>query len=235
MATCPEIEVRGQELCVSFPGGISICAQVPSIEGPTPDVLSRALVGQAASALGPLQPIFDIIGAVLALSDFATAIPEAILTLDPDLLTEPLEELAEKVATLLRMIPQLSVPILILDLVDAIINYLNGLLDFLSTLENQQLEAEYSRGIAVSYNLSVLLAAVECAEEHIISQLGNMAEGAKTIDSFIATINLFGSLVPNMPVIPSFGDIGDDVSSIREGIEELIELLETARDLIPLP
>ncbi len=235
MATCPEIEVRGQELCVTFPGGISICAQVPSIEGPTPDVLSRALVGQAASALGPLQPIFDIIGAIIALNDFAIAIPEAILTLDPGLLTEALEELAEQVAKLLQMVPQLSVPLLVLDLVDAIINYLNGLLDFLTTLENQQLEIDASRVVAETYSLPELLAAVTCAEDHIVSQLGNMAEGAKTIDNFIAIINLFGSLVPGMPIIPSFGDIGDDVSTIREAIEELIELLEDARDLIPLP
>jgi hypothetical protein len=233
MATCPEIEVRGQELCVTFPGGITICAQVPSIEAPTPDVLSRALVGQAASALGPLQPIFDIIGAIIAINDFATAVPQ-ILT-DPDALTEPLEELAEKVAKLLQMIPQLSVPFLVLDLVDAIISYLNGLLAFLTTLENQELEIEASRTVAQLYGLSELLAAVTCAEEHITAQLANMGEGAATIDNFIAIINLFGSLVPGMPEIPSFGDLGDDVSSAKAAIEELIALLNAVRDLIPIP
>ena len=80
---------------LTLPGGVSI----EHLE----------LVEVIQPALTPLMPFFDILETVLALFDAVKAVPDTIgPPPDPTALAEALQKVAEKVVSLLRLVPQLS-------------------------------------------------------------------------------------------------------------------------------
>lgn len=229
---CVEVEVRNQELCVTFPGGARVCAQYPTAGGPTPLQLSKQLMAQCSAVLAPLTPIFDIIGALLAIKDFASAVPELIT--NPGAVVEAVANLIEKVAKLAALIPQLSVPLMILGLIDLIIAYLDGVSEVLSGLAEQEERIAESLAIAEEQALDELADAVACANEQVAAQMANLQAGAGPVDELIEVINVFVSLVPGLPEIPSIGSLPDDVGEAAEAIEDLVAVLQAARDAIPI-
>ena len=78
-ADCAVITVVDGTKCISFPGGAEICMTVPSAVPVTESEQLSALFGQLNSALAPLQPVFNIIEAILAIFKCICA----IATLNP--------------------------------------------------------------------------------------------------------------------------------------------------------
>ena len=109
-----------------------ICLELPEI----PDPFNLTLPGGAQiehinlmeviqPALTPLVPIFDIIDTVVAVFNCIKAIPDTLgPPPDPTVLAACLPDLAEKVAKLLKLIPQLSIPLTIVGLIDLVIDTL---------------------------------------------------------------------------------------------------------------
>ena len=76
---CVGVTQGGGTKCISFPGGAEICASVPSVLPVGSGEQALDLLGKLNTALAPLQPIFNIIDAALALFECA----KATATLDP--------------------------------------------------------------------------------------------------------------------------------------------------------
>jgi hypothetical protein len=89
--------------------------------------LSKQLMAQANAALAPLVPVFNVIDTVLALFQAVKAIPDAITHLDPTKITDALPDVAQKASKLLAIVPQLSVPLMIVGLIDVLLAFLGGL------------------------------------------------------------------------------------------------------------
>jgi len=230
MADCVDIEVRNRELCIRFPGGSRICASPPGIVGPTEDELAQILMAQVSPALAPLQPIFDLIGALVAVKDFAEAVPQILV--DPSALVEATADLVEKVTSLAAILPPLSVPVLIVDLITTLLKYLEGTLAQLQLLVEQQERINAARETAVEEELSELLAGVECAEQQLEGLLESLQDGAGPINNLLEVINAVASLA-GLPEIAPFS-ISGTISESVEAIEGLVETLTAARDAIPL-
>ena len=98
---------------------LPICIEIPEI----PDPFSLTLPGGVSiehinlmeviqPALTPLVPVFNIIDTVVAVFNCIKAIPDSLgPPPDPTALAACLPDLAEKVDKLLKLIPQLSLPL----------------------------------------------------------------------------------------------------------------------------
>src|ERR1044071_8208187 len=135
---CVELTVQPQSLSVICPGGSSLDAELPDVGVPDPMELSKQLLAQANAALAPLGPVFNLIDVALALFNAVKAIPDAISHLDPSKITDALPDLANKAARVAAIVPQLSVPLMILGLIDTLLSFLGGLSGQLRAIIDQQ-------------------------------------------------------------------------------------------------
>lgn len=106
---------------------LPICIEIPEIPDPFGLTLPGGvqiehinLMEVIQPALTPLVPLFDIIDTIVAVFNCIKAIPDTLgPPPDPTVLAACLPDLAEKVAKLLKLIPQLSLPLLIVGLIGA--------------------------------------------------------------------------------------------------------------------
>ena len=97
---------------------LPICLEIPEIPDPFAITLPGGVtieqinLAQAIQpALTPLVPFFDVIDAIVAVFNCVKAIPDTLgPPPDPTALAVCIPELGEKVAKLLRLLPQLSLP-----------------------------------------------------------------------------------------------------------------------------
>jgi hypothetical protein len=232
---CIDVDVVPGEVCISFPGGAEICATLPDIVPPQPDKFMRALFGQVNAALAPLQPIFNIIDAVVAVFECV----KAISTLDPVEILNCIPNLADKVAKLLNLIPQLSLVALIAGLLEVVIYYLRGTknqilraIELLTRLLDAETAATRPGNIALARVLP-------CALDDLDKLLQWQNEGNKPINRLIGVINLFLEVIGlERFKIPCIGSLLADLDALEAAlslIDLLIELLEIIRLAIPIP
>jgi len=227
---CDAIPSGQFDLCVTFPGGATVCSVT---EGFPPSALQlvRSMLGQANSALAPLQPIFDIIGTVSALFDCVKAIPDSLgPPPDPTAIAECIPALTEKIENLLALLPQLSVPLMIVGLLDVLILMLDAIISELNSVI--ALLARITRARAVP--APGLAAIIDCGERTATAQLSNIEGLFASINPMIEVINTLGSLA-GLSEIPSFeGGLGEDPGAAIAPIEAIRDTLSSLRDAIPV-
>jgi hypothetical protein len=227
---CRALDEYPEDLCVALPGGAIICAQANGLP-PSLYALARGLLGQASSALAPLTPIFDIIEAIVGLLECVKAIPDALgPPPDPSKLTSCIPNLVEKVNKLLRLLPAFSVPVLIRDILNALIVACNGAIVELEAIQTMLNNIATARSIG---NLS-LLEAIDCEERSVAVEMDNLTRAFGAINSMIELLNSLGSLI-GFPEIPTIGGSGFDPALAIEGLQTTVETLTVLRDSIPLP
>jgi len=193
-------------------------------------MLAKQLMAQSSAALAPLNPIFDIIGAVVAIKDFADAVAS-----NPFSVASAVRNLANKVDQLLSLIPQLSVPLMILTHVDLVLAYLQGLSAELDAMALQEASIAASLEVAEQQNLAVLSDVAACAGLQLQAQLSNLKAGAGPVDGLIEVLNTFVSLVPGIPQIPSLGMAnGGSVAEAKDAVSQAVVVLTVVRNSIPI-
>lgn len=228
---CIDLKVTSQELCVTFPGGAEMCVQIPGVPDPT-DV-SKQLLAQANAALAPLVPVFDIIDAIIALFKCVKAIPDSLgPPPDPTKLAECIPDLAEKIDKLLKLIPQLSIPVLIAGLIDVLLFYLEGLRGQLEAIIAHQARLLAAATRAAELGNVQLRTVVDCANASMDAYLQNLNEGMKPFNRLVALLNLFLQLAGLSP-IPDFKNLGDDAEAALAPLDAVIDSLKTVRAGLP--
>ena len=228
---CIDLKVTSQELCVTFPGGSEMCVQIPGVPDPT-DV-SKQLLAQANAALTPLVPVFNIIDAILALFKCVKAIPDSLgPPPDPSKLAGCIPDLAAKANKLLKLIPQLSIPLMIVGLIDVLITFLEGIRGQLKAIIDAQVRIAQAAARAAELGNAKLALVVDCANANIEAQMKSIGEGAAPVNRFIGVINLFMSLAGLEP-LPNLANLGTDAQAALEPIDLIIDQLKTARSAIP--
>jgi len=228
---CIDLKVTSQELCITFPGGAEMCVQIPGVPDPT-DV-SKQLLAQANAALTPLVPVFNIIDAILALFKCVKAIPDSLgPPPDPTKLAECIPDLAEKIDKLLKLIPQLSIPVLIAGLIDVILFYLEGLRGQLKAIIAAQVRIAAAATRAAELGNVQLRTVVDCATGAMDAYLQNLNEGMKPLNRLVGLLNLFLQLA-GLPTIPDLANLGDDAEAALAPLDAVIESLKTVRAGLP--
>jgi hypothetical protein len=230
---CVAVAVTPQTLSITFPGGASLDAQLADVGIPDPMQLSKQLMAQANAALAPLSPVFNIIDVALALVEAVKAIPEAISHLDPGRITDALPDLANKAGKLLALVPQLSVPLMILGLIDTLLLFFAGLALQLRAIIDQQIRIQQAENRAAELGNAQLQVVANCSKHHVDAQLDSLAASVAPVNRLIALINVFCQLAGLGP-LPGLSDLGRDVQAALAPLEETARRLRQLRDAIPI-
>lgn len=230
---CVELTVTPQRLSVIVPGGASLDPELPDFGPADPMRLAKQLLAQANAALAPLGPVFDLIDVGLALVEAVKAIPDAISHLDPGKITDALPELAQKAGKLAPLVPQLSVPLLVVGLIDTLLAFLDGLAVQLRALINQQARIQKAADRAALLGNAQLQAVADCSRHHVDAQLQSLSESLAPVNRFIALLNVFGQLAGLGP-LPALSSLGADPAAALPPIADTAKLLQQLRAAIPL-
>jgi hypothetical protein len=223
----------GERLCVTFPGGATVCAPFSDARIPSPDELMSALLGPVNAALAPLTPIFNVIDVLAAVVNCVEAMEKALgPPPDPSKLAKCLPDLAKKLAKLLKLVPQLSIPVLIGGLLDVLIAYLIGLRAQLLTLIRQEIRILRAQTRALAIGSVALRTVSDCASGDVDNYLVNMNANAQPIGRLILVINALLELAGLEP-LPTPADLGADAQKALAPLDEAISILQTVRQGFP--
>jgi len=217
-----------------------VCADLPPIPNPLELIMPGGITIERVNLmevlhalLAPLMPIFKIIDIIAAIINCLQAVPQ-ILT-DPMAIGECLQELAEKLGQILRMLPQLSIPYLIIGLIDILIDMLKTVRRELRYLQQQMEQIARVIDRASELNDHNLNSIGVCAQSNVQQEAMNTLQMLASLGRLIGIINMFSKMVGG-PEIPDFSDLaGTPLDLIIEPLDLIVEVLETARAAVPLP
>lgn len=227
--------VKIDEKCITFVGGAEICFQFPRIPSDNGEAI-KSLLAQVNAALAPLTPIFNIIDAVIAAFNCLQAIPDAITNLDPTELIECVPDLVEKVTKLLALIPQLSLPLMLIAILDCIIMQLEAVKDQLLHIAQQYLLI-LQRGLeAAEPGNAALRTIVDCAQKDMDVYLEFVNEGFTPLNRLIGLVSaLLGIIGIDLELgIDKVLDLSNVEAALRP-LSFVIDVLTTIRNVIPIP
>ena len=230
---CVELTVTPQSLSLTFPGGAEMNVQLPDVGIPDPMQIAKQLMAQANAAMAPLVPVFNIIDTVMALFKTVKAIPDAITSLDPSKITSAIPDLVKKASKLLKLVPQLSVPLMIVGLIDVLLMFLEGLTGQLQAIIEQQVRIQAAATRAAELGNIHLQGVVDCAKGHVDIQLQNLAESAAPVNRLIALINIFMELI-GLPKLPDLSNLGSDAAAALQPLQDTVKTLKDIRKTIPV-
>jgi hypothetical protein len=211
----------------------SLDPELPDLGFADPMQLSKQLMAQANAALAPLAPVFNLIDVALALFNAVKAIPDAISHLDPSKISDALPDLAQKAGKLAPLVPQLSVPLMVLGLIDTLLAFLSGLAGQLRALIDQQVRIQRAQDRATALGNAQLQAVVDCSKHQLSAQLESLAESVAPVNRLIALVNVFAQLVGLGP-LPDLANLGSDAAAALQPIEDTVKLLQQIRGTIPV-
>lgn len=222
---------------------LPICLEIPEI----PDPLSITLPGgvtmqqinlmQAIQpALTPLMPLFDIIDTVVAVFNCVKAIPDSLgPPPDPTALAACIPELAEKVAKLLRLIPQLSLPYTIIGIIDLVIDTLRQARSQLMNLQQQMQQILGAIDRATELEDAGLMAITSCAQANVAQEAANVGKALASLGKLIGILNIFLGIVGG-PEVPDLSNLaGRPLDDVIPPIDAIIKALQTVRSAVPVP
>jgi hypothetical protein len=230
---CVQLTATPQSLSLTFPGGAAMAAQVPSTGIPDPIEVAKQLMAQANAGLAPLVPLFNILDVALALYQTVKAIPDAITHLNPSAIENSLPDLAEKAAKLAKLVPQLSVPLMILGIIDVLLAYLAGFTGQLQALIDQEVRMQAAANRATELGNVQLQGVVDCAKQHVAVQMQSLAAASPPVNQLIALVNAFMELA-GLPGLPDLSDVGSDAAAALQPLQDTVKQLQAIRKTIPV-
>jgi hypothetical protein len=222
---------------------LPICVEIPEF----PDPLQLTLPGGVTiehlnlmeivqPALTPLVPVFDIIDAIVAVFNCVKAIPDSLgPPPDPTAIAACLPDLGEKISKLLRLIPQLSLPLTIVGLLDLLIDTLRRAREELLHLQQQLVHIAGVVDRATELEDAGLMAIAQCAQANVAQEAANVGMSLAALGKLIGLVNLFMGMVGG-PEIPDLSSLaGRPLDDVIPPIDAIIEALQTARSAVPVP
>lgn len=222
---CVQINQGPGELCITLPGGAQLCAQA-GIEFGDTATIARSLLAQVNAALTPLVPIFNVIDVVKLVFDALGAVT------NPIRLAEILGELAEKIDALLQLLPQYSVPRMVIAIIDALVATLQGLRSELQAIIRQQARIAAAATLAAQPGNEQLQIVVDCATGNLDAQLANLNATLAPLNRLLGIVNLLLGLAGQAP-LPSVADLGDDPLAALAPLDATITALQTLQAALP--
>lgn len=222
---------------------LPICIEIPEIPDPFNITLPGGisiehinLMEVIQPALTPLVPFFNIIDTIVAIFNCVKAIPDTLgPPPDPTALAACLPDLAEKVNQLLKLIPQLSLPLLIVGLIDLVIDTLNQARTELMHLQQQVQQILGVIDRATDLDDAGLSAIAQCAQANVAQEAANVGKSLAALGKLIGLVNLFLGMVGG-PEIPDLSNLaGRPLDDVVEPLDAIVDALKTARDAVPIP
>lgn len=228
---CAPVPMGPGEFCVTLPGGVLLCAYEYQDTGDAGAIVN-SLLGQIGTALAPLAPFFNVLEFVKAVFDTLKAIPDAILTLNPQPIVESLVGLGVAVDKLLALIPQYSVPVMIKGILGVVVQGLIGVRAQMQAMIIQAARVQLALDRAASSQIAPLMVIAQCAQDNLETQLVNLNASYSPLNRMIALMNFFLELA-GLPCIPVLGALPSIGSPALDVIDTTIALLQTILAALP--
>lgn len=226
--TCTETPVTEQSLAIRFPGGAVVSSIVPTAGGPTQLEIAKQLLAQASPGMAALQPVFTIIDALLAVKAFAEGVAS-----NPFGVADAVTELVAKVDKLAGIVPQLSVPAMIADILTAVVTTLDGVVEVLDLLAAKEAQIATARELAAIAGNEGLLSVADCAEQQVAAELQNLLNGLAPLATLFGLVTLLMQLA-GLGAPPAFAVSGGSISEVRDAINALLVPLNAVRNALPV-
>lgn len=220
-----------------------VCLQIPALTPPQQLTLPGGariehldLAQVVQPALTPLMPVFNLVDAVVAAFDCIKAIPETIgPPPDPTALASAIPKLAQKVGKLLGLVPQLSLPLTIVGLIDLLIDTLRKTRDQLEHLVASLEAVSAASARALELDDAGLADIALCAEANVAREAANIGKSLGAMGSLVALLNVFLGMV-GAPEVPDLSSLaGQPLDQALEPLDGLVRVLEAARAMVPIP
>lgn len=212
------------QLEIAFPGGGKLSGVMSA-----PTQAAFDILGQLNSALMPLQPVFDIIDAVMSVKKVFDAVAS-----NPFSIASALPDLLKKVDIIAGFIPQLAVPKMLLGTIDVIIASLASLKVELQALADAQLRisAATAKAEAIGGSVAINMAIVtSCAQSQLDMQVNILQKKAAPLNRLIGILNILAGIVGiELPSI----DGGGGISELVDALDSVIDAMTTVRSAIPV-
>ena len=224
----------GAQLCVQFPGGAEVCATFPDGKIPSADELTSALVGQLNSALAPLMPIFRILDVLVAMVDCIKAVEQCLgPPPNPTELVKCFPKLARAMAEVLKLLPMLSIPVLIGGILDVLLANLRGFRACILAFLLKQLRIVAAGTRAAQLGSLQMQVAVDCATDDLNAAIANLNAKAGALAMLVSVVNALLDLA-GLPALPlGVGQLSADASASLAPLDASIQVLQTIRAGFP--
>lgn len=228
---CPRARLMVDDIDLSM-FGITIRPYVHGL--PTPAAVAASLLGQINALLVPLQPVFALINAVVAVAD----VLKAAVPPNPFAFADALAKFLEALTKLLKMMPQLAVPALLKGVLRVAVVYLQALLIELEAIEAATARAAAAERLAAKLGVEEVAAQLimndlECAQEQINDQLAALRSRAQPLAQLMAAVGGVAGLIGIE--LPGVSLKGGNVAQLRAQMETTVKALEAVIDTIPVP
>lgn len=234
-AFCAIVTMTPREICVQYPVGQQVCVSLPDITIADPSEMIQQFFAQLNSMLAPLTPILNIMDAILAIFECIQALPKVITELDPTELINCLPGLAEAIQRLLKMLPQLAIPILIVQILDTIIYYLQSVRDQLAGFIARARAIIDAATRAVEPGNFQLQLVMDCINNNWDADVANLNEQFLPLNRLIGIVNAFMEIL-GLPPLPAITSLPDPASAAAlASLDIQIKALTSIRSTIPVP
>lgn len=233
---CIQVLTGPGELCITFPGGVELCASVGVSVG-DPAAIVTSLLAQVNSALMPLAPFFDVLNVVKAVGDCVQAIPDCLGPLpDPRPLLQCIPGLVEALEKLLELLPIFTIPKMIKGILETIITGLMGLRQKLAAMiaQSARIIAAGTKAAKVGGRMGQALQHItDCASSNLTAQLANENAALLPLNRLIGVMNLLLKIV-GLPCIPTLGGLGALTDEVLAPLDAAIKVLQAIASAIPI-
>lgn len=214
---------------ITFPGGIVM--ESPPIFRPHDRLVElEGMFAALAPAMAGMGPVFTIIEVVGATVDMV----KAVATLNPVTIANAAVAFAQAVDKLLGIIPQVSLPLFIFNLLQLVADLLATLIDFLQGIQQQQVQIDAMKEWAQTQGKEDVLQDALCLEENLEIQLEYFNNGMGALAAFLVIIEALGSIAGldiSIDADPGSGTISDTLDRLASIVDTITLILEA----IPIP
>lgn len=230
---CTPVNTGPGELCITFIGGATICAQTGYDIG-DPTAIVQSLLAQLNAALAPLGPFFDLLDFVKAVFDCIKAIPDCLgPPPSPTPIVNCLQGLTEVVNKLLQLIPPFPILAMVKGILNVIIVGLEGLKEKLQAIDDHLTRVLQAATTAAQTGNLGLKAITDCAQGNIDAQLQNLNAQLAPLNRLIGVVNLLLELA-GQQCIPAIGEVAD-LDALQAIIDFLTEIYNAIPDAPQIP
>jgi len=201
-----------------------------------PTLVHQDLATVAQPALAPLMPLFDVIDAVVTAIGVVQAIPDALgPPPDPTALISMMPQLVEKLEKLLALVPQVSVPMTVVGLLDGVITAIEQARRQLVALMVQVARIGAAEARAAELGDQDLTRLVGCARDSLAQEAANVGRALGPVGGVLGILRILLALIGG-PEVPDLSSLdGLPLDGAIAALDQLIAALRAVRQAIPLP
>jgi hypothetical protein len=185
----------------------------------------QAMMAALSPALAAIQPALKVIDAVVSLFEVVKAVPTLVLG-DVQGFVDALATCAQKMASLSSIVPQLSVPAMVLDVIQVLATFCRATADQLRGIGSVLSSAEALKAHAVASGDAALQAAAECSIAQADSMLSHATASMGPFGSLLGLVTGLISMLPSPVELPGVPDLdGLTPTEAAEALDFLADVL----------